>query len=102
MEQDFILYERQPDGTYTRSGALPKGTRYAGVVSPTTVEGSRLTIKRAKDWIDVLDRGPLKLAWYKLIAQPSPHPMSDKAKEKLRALAESKEGEDAENLHVSE
>ena|SRR5271157_4890033 len=102
MDQDFILYERQSDGTYTKSGALPKGTRYAGVISPTTAEGARLTVKRAKDWQDVLDRGPLKLEWYKLVAQPSPHPMSDKAKERLQALAEEKEGTDAENIHVSE
>jgi len=95
MDQDFVLYERQPDGKYTRSGELPKGTRYATVITPDTVEGTRAVVKKAKEWEAILDAGPLKKVWYKMVAAPSPHPMSDKAKEKLQALAEEKKAVEA-------
>jgi hypothetical protein len=82
---DAILYTRQPDGTYTKTGELPKGARLATVVSSVDT-GVPSTIKCVKDWELILDCGPLKQEWYKIIPADAPHRMTDEAKEKLTEI----------------
>lgn len=96
MDANCILYERQPDGTYKVTGELPKGTRFCTVVS--SAQHTPGTVQRVKKWLEILDSGPLKQDWYKVVPAENPHPMSDKAKEKLRALNESKK----EVVHVED
>jgi len=91
LSQDFVLFERQADGSYKRSGELPKGTRFALVEISA---GEELhVVKRAKDWLEILSRGPLKQAWYKVVPADNPKPMSEDAKEKLRELNRRKKEE---------
>jgi hypothetical protein len=80
--ETFVLFERQSDGTYKRSGELPKGTRFATLTYPGCT--GRVIVKRVKEWEDVLARGPLTKEWYKMIAAEAPHKMSDETKAKLR------------------
>jgi hypothetical protein len=85
MNQDFILYERQPDGTYKRTGELPKKTRNATVVSSKPSDAPPV-VKTVKYWDELLARGPLSEPWYKIVPAESKHPMSAEAKEKLAAF----------------
>lgn len=92
MSQDFILYERQPDGTYTRTGELPKGTRNATVISSKPSDAPS-AVKSVKYWEELLARGPLAQAWYKIVPAESKRPMSAEAKAKLAALSAQKKAD---------
>jgi hypothetical protein len=99
LNQDFILFERQVDGKYKRTGELPKNTRYATVVNSSQPNGGGLhTVKRVNQWLEILSEGPLKHEWYKVVPADNPKPMSDEAKEKLRELNRQKK----EQVHVEE
>jgi hypothetical protein len=87
-----IIYRRLPDGTYSKTGDLPKGTRYALVLSAID-NGVPPTPKKVHEWEAILDKGPLKQEWYILRACEAPKTMSDDAKEKLRELNERKKAE---------
>ena len=89
---DTILYTRQPDGVYKKEGALPKGTRFASVVYSVDT-GVPSTIKRVHEWEAILDRGPLKQEWYKIIPAAAPRRMTDEAKEKLADINRAKKEE---------
>lgn len=87
-----IRFTRQPDGTYVRTGDLPKGTRYATVIISN---GNGLgAVKKASEWIETLERGPLKQEWYEVVPAASPKgAMSDEAKEKLAEINRRKKEE---------
>jgi hypothetical protein len=89
--ENCILYERQPDGTYKRSGELPAGTRFATVTS--SAGAGLAVIKRVKEWEEILARGPLNKEWYRVIPAAAPRGMSDEAKAKLRELSKRKKEE---------
>jgi hypothetical protein len=85
---EAVTFSRNPDGTYTRTGELPKGTRYVTVTSSVSTVPS--ISKRLHEWEAVLTRGPLKAAWYRMLAVDAPQTMTEEAKHKLADLSKKK------------
>jgi hypothetical protein len=83
-----ILYTRQDDGTYTKSGELPQGTKWVTI----EIAGRKTAhlVKRVgvtTDFIETeIKRGFARADWYALVPATASNAMSDEAKEKLRTI----------------